>query len=187
VFALKCLREAPINNADAPPAFNAFCEHIPRLQVAVQHATSMRVRNAAEHLKEEGDPLTDRELRLTTRRRQRLALHDGHRKEWPTIGRTSGVVDRDDRGVIEPRQRNTLGLEAAERAGGVEFRAKDFHCAADRRRLRRLGDVHDTVRALTEACENAMARKNGKRSFRAIDIICQPPRLHQSHAARLPR
>jgi hypothetical protein len=117
VFIFERLREAPINDADAPTAFDPFCEHISRLQIAVQHATSMRVRNAAEHLKEECDPLTDRELRLTTRRRQRLALHDGHRKERPTIGGTSGVVDRDDRGVIEPGQRNTLGLEAAEGTG----------------------------------------------------------------------
>ena len=147
----------------------------------------MRMCNSTEDVQKERHTFAHRKFRVATRGCQRFAMHDRHRKVWPTIGRTSGVVDRDDRGVIEPRQRNTLGLEAAERAGGVEFRAKDFHRAADRRRLRRLGDVHDTVRALTEARDNAMARKNGKRSFRAIDIICQPPRLHQSHAARLPR
>ena len=143
-------REAPVDDADPPAALDRLGEDVARLQVAMEDAAPVRVAHAREHLAEERDALADAERRLSGGGRQRLADDDGHREVGPAVGGRAGVGDRDDRGMVEGRERGALGLEAAERVRRGELGAQHLH--RDEARGHRLGrgEVDDAVSTLAE-------------------------------------
>ena len=108
--------EAEVEDLDAPVVEE---EQVLGLDVAVHDALLVRRGEALRHARRVLGGLAHAERPLAQPRAHRLALEQLRHHEEP-LALLPGVVDRDDVGVRERRDRLRLGLEAGERVGVVE-------------------------------------------------------------------
>ena len=95
------LGQAPIHHLQLAEGAD---HHVGRLQVAVDHPLAVgvgqRLAHLLEHLKE-ARQVAGRRVALLEQDRQRLAFHQLHGEVGPVVGKTTGLVDGHDAGMLQ--------------------------------------------------------------------------------------
>ena len=145
--AAQVLRQAPVHEHGLPERAH---EHVRRLEVAVDDALAVGVRDRLRHREQVGQ---EREPSRQVRRRadervERAARDELHRVERRAVGPAAGLVDRDDRGVLEPRGDERLAHEARRLRSGPGLQLLERDGAAEPQVARREDAAHAAAREL---------------------------------------
>jgi len=122
------LREPPVDHDGLPELSD---QHVVGLEVAVDHAARVRVRERLghrDHVRQQLEPRSQRGPALE-RVRQGLAGDEPHRVERRTVGPRARLVDRDDRGMLQARRDHRFALEPRAQRGREHL--LDRHRAAE--------------------------------------------------------
>ena len=106
------LREPPVDHDGLAERAD---EHVRRLEIAVDDALAVRVRERVgdgDDVRQEREPLLERRPRARDRRLERSPVDELHRVERLAVRPAPGLVDRDDRRVLQARGDQRLALEA---------------------------------------------------------------------------
>jgi hypothetical protein len=148
------LGDPEIDDAARWPAVDLGHQDVGGLEVAMDDAAQVRVLHTGADLREQREPLGQRQVALVAVARDRNATHVLHREIRTAIAGRPGIQDAGDVRVREHGQRLALELEARNDFARAQAELEHLERDLPPHRLPLLGQEHLAHRALAEALQD---------------------------------